>query len=205
MDEKIYLLPISRGYWKSAVRELTLLKKLILASLLISLSIALEVLATVVPIVIFGRKIMFTFLPAAVMGFTLGPVLGPIAGTVADVGAWLVYSGGYPFFPGYTLSQALSVFIFALALYRTQISVVKVSLAKLIINVAINAFLGALWLTLMMASKKTFWELVIAGLVKNLILWPFEVVLILLLVSSLVVPSQYYGYIAEGIRPRPGL
>ena len=63
-------------------------------------------------------KIGFAFLPVAIGAAVLGPVGGAIVGGLGDfLGAVLFPIG--PYFPGFTLTTALSGVAFGLAIYRT--------------------------------------------------------------------------------------
>ncbi len=85
-------------------------KALVTISLLTSISIILaRVMGLVVPIAGFpALKINFSTIPIMLSGIMFGPIAGFMTGGVADVIGYLINPQGGPFFPGFTLSTALT-------------------------------------------------------------------------------------------------
>ena len=88
------------------------------------------------------------------------------------------------FFPGYTLSCMLGYVIFGLFLYRKPISVLRICAAKLIINIFVNVGLGCLWSSIM--SGKAYLFYLVESIIKNILLYPIEVILLILLIRLLL-------------------
>ena len=113
-----------------------------------------------------------------------GPVLGVVFGFAEDIlSFFLTGGGGYPFFPGYTLTTMLGCLLYALFLYRAKITVRRVFLAKLVTNIQ-NVLLGALWSAILYG--KAYFVMASGSALKNLIMLPFQTVLLVLLFSLLL-------------------
>ncbi|HEY8445040.1 MAG TPA: folate family ECF transporter S component [Bacilli bacterium] len=176
MESDIFKTPFSKSYWHLASKESQKLQNLIFASLLISLSIVLEYFGKIIPFKPFGRDVYLSFVPLSLIGLIFGPYVAIISGAISDILGYFVFTAGYPFFPGYTLSAMLSQLIYSLFFYRTKITIVKIFFAKFLVNIFINAIIGSYWFTFF--SKSPFIVLFISGLLKNIILLPFEVMLL---------------------------
>ena len=71
------------------------------------------------------------------------------------------------FFPGYTLSTMAGVLVYALCFYRARITVWRLVLANLLVNVVVNAVMGTLWTV--MVRGGVYWAWFIPSLGKNLV------------------------------------
>ena len=91
----------------------TAITNLVLSSMFIALSMAIEALSIDLP---FG-KINFAFIPLAAIGMLFGPAVGIAAGGICDVLGFLVHPSG-AFLPLYTLIGMLQGMIYGLVLYR---------------------------------------------------------------------------------------
>ena len=85
-------------------------KSLVTISLLTSISIILaRVMGLLIPIAGFpALKINFSAVPIILSGIMFGPIAGFMTGGVADVIDYLINPQGGAFFPGFTLSSALT-------------------------------------------------------------------------------------------------
>ena len=137
----MYAHPFSADYWRDASREVRDLRKLLFSALMIALCI---VLAQVPSVPLFGgAKVTWGFLARSVCAWVCGPVLGLLFAFAEDIlSFFLTGGGGYPFFPGYTLTTMLGVLTYALFLYRAPLRVWRIFCAKLVTNVQ-NVVLGA--------------------------------------------------------------
>ena len=193
----LYPHPFSAGYWRDAARELRDLRKLTFAALMIAMCV---VLGHIPSVPLFGgAKITWGFLARALCALVCGPVLGVAFGFAEDIlSFFLTGGGGYPFFPGYTLTTMLGVLIYALFFYRAKLTVRRVFFAKLLTNIE-NVVLGALWMAIL--SGKAYLVTASASALKNLIMLPFQTALLVILFSALMpvlrrsklVPEQISG------------
>ena len=177
----LYPHPFSAAYWRDAVRELRDLRKLTFAALMIALCV---VLGHIPSAPLFGgAKITWGFLARALCALVCGPVLGVVFGFSEDIlSFFLTGGGGYPFFPGYTLTTMLGVFLYALFFYKSKITLRNAFLAKLLTNLE-NVLLGALWMAIL--SGKAWYITASGSAIKNLVCLPFQTVLLLLLMTAL--------------------
>lgn len=123
-------------------------------------------------------KIGFAFVPLAVCGMLFGPWWSCLAGGLSDfIGAILFPIG--PYFPGFTLSNALVGLTFGLCLYKRYTGWKHIALAVAINNAVISLFLSTYWLHLLYGSP--YLGLLPARLVQNCIMIVLEFVLIRLI------------------------
>ena len=109
---------LTHAYWQSAAGELRDVRKLTFAALCMALCIALSALPSV-PLW-GGARITWGFLARSVCAWVCGPVLGLVFACAEDLlSFFLTGGGGYPFFPGYTLTTMLGVFLYALFFYKS--------------------------------------------------------------------------------------
>ena len=177
----MYAHPFSADYWRDASREVRDLRKLLFSALMIALCI---VLAQVPSVPLFGgAKVTWGFLARSVCAWVCGPVLGLLFAFAEDIlSFFLTGGGGYPFFPGYTLTTMLGVFLYALFFYKSKITVRRVFFAKLLTNIE-NVTLGALWMAIL--SGKAWYVTAAGSAVKNLICLPFQTLLLMTLFTAL--------------------
>ena len=92
-------------------------------------------------------KIGFAFLPVAVGAAVFGPLGGAIVGGLGDfLGAVLFPIG--PYFPGFTLTTALSGVAFGLAIHRSR-TPVRIVAAVLFHQLVLSFLLNTLWIHLL--------------------------------------------------------
>lgn len=182
-DKQLFPSCLARGYWFRAAKDFTSLRKLTLAGILMALSVALQLFT--IPLAP-GLKIQITFLASAVSGVVLGPWMALVRGAAADIiGFFIANTGGGAFYFGYTLSAALGAMVYSLAFYRQRVSYSRIFGAKLTINVFVNAMLGSVW-SVHLYGSKTYGGYFAVSLAKNLVLLPFEVVVLCLMFNVLL-------------------
>jgi len=189
-----------------ASREVRDLRKLLFSALMIALCI---VLAQVPSVPLFGgAKVTWGFLARSVCAWVCGPVLGLLFAFAEDIlSFFLTGGGGYPFFPGYTLTTMLGVLTYALFLYRAPLRVWRIFCAKLVTNVQ-NVVLGALWIAILNSngrfSLEAWYASASLSAVKNLIMLPVQTVLLVLLLRALQPALQRTGMLPrQGAGARP--
>ena len=171
---------LDSAYWKAAANEFRDYRKITFAALMIALCI---ILGYIPSMPFFGAKVTWGFLARALCAFVCGPLLGMAFGFAEDIlSFFLTGGGGYPFFPGYTLTTMLGVLIYALFFYRAKVTPLRVFLAKLLTNIE-NITLGALWMSIL--SGKAWMATASKSAIKNLILLPVQAVLLYALIKAL--------------------
>ena len=181
LSPALYPHPFSAAYWRAAAAEVRDLRKLTFAALMIA---ACTVLGYLPSVMVWQAKISWGFLARALCAWVCGPVLGLAFGFAEDIlGFFLTGGSGQAFFPGYTLSTMLGVFLYALFFYRTDLTVWRVFLAKFLTNVE-NVLLGTLWSAIM--TGKAWMVLAPARALKNLVMFPIQSLLLCALFAALL-------------------
>ena len=178
--KQIYRTPFSPSYWRQSSKSMGDLRMLVFAALMIAMARALSMLPS---IPVGHTKLTFGFLARALCALVCGPVTGLAYGFAEDILGFILKPTG-DFFFGYTLSTMLGVLAYALFLYRTRITVVRLLAANVVVNVAINAALGSVW-TMMMRGGG-YWGWFITSLGKNIVTIIPKTILLYLLFQALL-------------------
>lgn len=152
----------------SSSKELKNVRNLVLASLLITVHLLLDLFTIqLLPTL----HISFEFLASATIGMFFGPVVGGVCGGVSDIINYILYPKG-AFFPGFTISAIVSGLIYGAVLYKKEITLkrcfVTVTLIILIVDIILNTY----WLSIL--YKNAFIALLGPRLVKNLVMIPIN-------------------------------
>ena len=143
---------------RSSFFELKKPRSLALIAMLLALRVVLGMFAnTTLPIFGNAVKISGSFLPIAVAGALFGPVPALLVGALGDIVSFLIVPTG-AYFPGFTVSGALTGVIYGCFLYRNQITLPRVVLAWAVNTLVVETFLAAYWLFLLYSggSGKTY-------------------------------------------------
>ena len=124
------------------------LKVMIHVALLVALEVVLSRFCSISTQ--FG-KIGFAFVPLAVCGMLFGPWWSCLTGGLADFLGAILFPIG-PYFPGFTLSNALTGLLFGILLHNCFSGWGKVVAASVITNFAVSLFLSTWWLSLLYGS-----------------------------------------------------
>lgn len=176
--------PLTPTYWADARAQLKNVRMLTLAGIITAASIVLESF----PIYLLGTslKIYFSFLVISLGCYVYGPAVGILVGFANDTLGFLISSFGEPYFPGYLITAMLSGLIYGTLLYRQRITVLRLVVVRLIINYGSNVLLGSVWKA--MLYGKGYYYYFTTGLVKNTIMLPIEV-LLMMLMFQLALPA----------------
>jgi ECF transporter S component (folate family) len=120
-------------------------------------------------------RIGFGFLPISLCSIMFGPITGGITGAAADIIGMAIFPSG-AYFPGFTLSAFVEGAIYGLVLHKKQISAVRTSLAVALIIILVDSIMNTYWLSII--TGKAAMALLIPRLVKNLIMFPIETILV---------------------------
>ena len=179
-EKELFVLPFSKTYWKLSFSELKSLKMLIIAAIFIALRIAIK--AVKIPVGD-NLNVFFTFGVNALGSYIYGPVVGFLSGAVCDVLSWLIAPSS-PFNPAFTLVEALGSFIFALVLYRTKVSVLRLFLSKFFVSLICNVLLTPIFLSMMYGKGVLVY--LVPRITKNLILLPIETAILVLVFTAML-------------------
>lgn len=151
---------------------------------MMAILLALHILVSTFFIPVFDNtRIHFTFFINALVGVIGGPLWALIFGFASDVLGFMIHPVG-AYFPGYTLTSMVGALIYAVMLYKRKISVTNLILTKTVVNLGCNVALNSLWSYLLYSKGYLYY--LIQGLTKNLILLPFEIILLVLLFRLLL-------------------
>ncbi len=182
-------------YWRGAAGEVKKLRTLAVSAIFLALSSAVASVFIPLPN---NLRVYFTYGPKALCAAVIGPVSGLIFGLTGDLLGFALHPTG-AFFPGYTLTSMMGMFLYGLGLYRKKITVCRLALTKLLVNLVCNAGLNVLWSAILF--KKAWVVYFTASLTKNLALWPVETA-VLVLVFRLVGPlMERQGFLLPGSIP----
>ena len=155
-----------------SARELKRVRGLVVAAMLLALQVVLGLVAAI-PV---GPsiRISFGYLALSAAGALLGPAVAPINGALADVIVFLIRPTG-PYFPGFTVTGLVSGFIYGLMLYRRDVTLRRLLVTKLLIDLICNLLLNTIWIH--MLYGKALFALLPSRALKNLIQYPVDVLL----------------------------
>ena len=119
-------------------------------------------------------KIGFGFIADEMTGMLFGPVVGGLMGAAADILKYIVKPTG-PFFPGFTISGALSGVIYGMVLYQRPLTIKRVALANALVMIIVNIGLNTYWLKLLYGNA--FFAILPARALKQLVMFPIYVAL----------------------------
>ncbi len=141
------------------------------------------------PFIRFG----ISFIAVAICSMMCGPINGGIAAAIGDIlGVFFFPSGGY--IPGITVCAFLSGWVFGMFMYKKTPSLLRTSLAAVIICIFNNGILKSLWLYLALPGY-TFWAILVPRMITNLIILPIQIALVYLLwkESCRILKTSFYA------------
>lgn len=203
-EEKKRFFPFWKGYWSEAAEVLANTKMLVFAALICALRIAVKTL----PVPRIGDLKIISFDPYvnALGSLVYGPLVGLVVGAVSDtIGAILFPSGAY-FFP-FIFVEMSSSFIFGLFLWKRKLTAPRVICAKFTVSFFCNIILTSLvtkWNYLWLWSDKTYYFINLARIVKNLIMFPLEGILICFVLNAFLPALKQFRLVTAeqcGLKP----
>ena len=194
----LYPHPFSKAYWRDAVSELKDVHMMVFAALMIALRLVLKQFA--IPITPF-LKINVSFFITALGGMVFGPVFAAICGGITDVLGFLIKPDGF-YFPPFILTEMAGGFVFALYLYRAKVTTTRVMLSRFTINLGVNVILQTpimMWYYAVYMNGKQFTlAMAVPGMIKNLMMFPIESVLLALFLSVMLPITSRLGLTYTG-------
>lgn len=174
------------------MQKMSKTKKMILSALLLTLSIILSRFVSIkTPLLL----ISFSFVPTLLSAIWLGPKYTCIIAGLSDlIGAILFPFGEY--FIGFTISSVISGLIYGFILYKKdgELSkkdlIIRLIIANLIVMVFVNMILNTVWLMIM--YDKAFIVLFTGRAIKELVMFPIQVITIFALVQALKPITKKY-------------
>lgn len=128
-------------------------------------------------------KISFAFLPIAIVGMLFGPYAGLLIGALNDILGYLIAPMG-AYFPGYTITSALTGLVFGLWLYEQAPTFWRLLFSRATIVVLLHIGLNTLWTSILYGNA--FFVLLPARALKSAIQFPVDVLLLYLVLGVLI-------------------
>ena len=196
VQRKYFRTPFSADYWHQAFSELKNTRTLVFAALILALRIAMKPLK--IPIAA-DVNITFGFIVNAFGSMVYGPVVALLSGAISDTLGYLVAPSGVYYFPFIILEMAGS-FIFALFLYSTDITPVRLILSKFCVNLFVNILLNE---PIMIRYYQLFFTsayqpFVWVRIVKNIVMLPIESLILMIVFRTLIPALMRVGYRLPG-------
>ncbi len=142
----------------------------------IALLVAIEIvlsrfLSISTPIV----RIGFSFVPLSMLAMLYGPFYAAAGAAISDIVGFVLFATG-PYFPGYTLTAALTGLTYGLLLYRKPKSWGRILTAVLIVGLVLNLGLNTVWTQI--TTGKAYMVLLVPRVIKSLTMVPIMTLLI---------------------------
>ncbi|MBO4924961.1 MAG: folate family ECF transporter S component [Clostridia bacterium] len=196
LDRTLYKSPFSKAYWVQAAAELKDTRMLVFAALMIGIRSVMKL--AVIPLGA-DLNISFAFLANAFGAMVFGPVLAAPAACVSDFLGYLISNpSGGPYYPPFILTEVASSVIFALFLYRADITVTRVFLSKFCINFFVNLLLQTPIMRGYYAfqGKSTLYPFFDGmRLAKNVIMLPIEAIMLVIFLRAAVPAVRPLNYV----------
>ena len=151
------------------MKKLTVTKTLTIAAMLTAVGIVLGFYK--IPINQF-IEVRFASIPISLAGLLFGPAVGGVVGALVDIGGYIAKPTG-PFFPGFTVSSALTGIVFGFFFYRKKPTALRIAIAEVFYTVLIGILLNSYWLNILYFHDG-FTATVITRLPKELIMLPIN-------------------------------
>ena len=193
---ELFKTPFSRAYWRCAAADAKKLRTLVFSALMVAACVALGYLRSVP--VVNNISVSWGFLARALCALVGGPVNALLFGFVEDTVGYFMSPGGPQggYNPFYILTTMLGVFTYALFLYRAEVTVLRVFLAKLATNLQ-NVFIGGLGTYLWYSGGKGYGLIAAQSAVKNAIMLPIQTVMLAALLAALLPTLHRLGFLPD--------
>ena len=168
------------------------LKILITVSVLIAMEIILgRFFSFHTPIV----RIGLGFVPIAICAMLYGPIWAGAAAALSDILGMMLFPIG-PYFPGFTLSAALSGIVFGLFLHKREGTNARIAGAVAINCLLISLLLSTYWLTILTGTP--FLGILPTRIVQNIIMIPVQFVVLKLLQKPMEIFTKRWVVVRSG-------
>ncbi len=194
---RLYATPFSPSYWRDAAECMKSLRLLVFAALMIAMTRALSLIPSI-PIA--HTKFSVGFIARALCAMVCGPVVGVVFGFAEDILGYAISPSG-AFFFGYTISTMAGMLVYGLCFYRARITIFRLFLANLVVNVVVNALMGSLWSTIL-AGGAGYWGFFTVSLSKNLVTIIPKMILMYIPYQALLPILQRMGVIPRQLNDR---
>ena len=187
-SSRLYAHPFCREYWRDAASEFRNTRTLIFAALMIALRVVFKQIR--IPVGPY-LDINTAFLVNALGAMSFGPVVSIAAAAITDTLGALLFPTGPYFFP-FILTEIAGSLLFALFFYRARITVTRVVLARFsvvfLVNLVLQTPIMALYYQMMLGKSYAWIDA--PRIIKNLALFPFESLALVLFFRAAMPPLE---------------
>ncbi|MBO2516282.1 MAG: folate family ECF transporter S component [Clostridiales bacterium] len=187
---------LSAEYWKEAAKSFRDVRMLVFAALIVALRVVVK--AFQIPIAA-NLYITFDCYICALGSVVYGPLVALLCGAVSDTLGCILFPSGPYFFP-FIFVEMLSGFIFALFLWRRNLSVTKTLAAKFTVNLVCNIILTSLFMKwdyyvfYGIEKAEAYNAINLVRICKNLVMFPAEAILISLVLQAVIPALKAMGF-----------
>lgn len=173
----------SKKYWRDAAGCFENPKMLAYAALIVALRVVVKMFK--IPIAS-GVSLSFDCYFNSLGSVVYGPLVGLMVGAVSDTLGCILFPSGTYFLP-FVLVEMTSSFIFALFLWKREIGILRSVLAKFCVTFVCNIIMTSVfmkWMYSVFHTEMSYPLINLTRIIKNLVLFPLESVLILIILSA---------------------
>ena len=195
-DRQFFRTPFSKQYWHQAAREVKNTRMLVFAAMMIAIRVALKPVGINIGPTL---RINTAFTANAIGAMVMGPVLSMLCAAVTDTLGCLLFPSGPYFFPFIFVEMAGSL-VFSLFLYRTKLKPWKIILSRFCICFFVNIVFQTpimLWYYAVMYTGKTYAVLDLPRIAKNLVAFPIESIVLMLLFRPILPALRQNGFVVD--------
>lgn len=192
----------SKNYWKSAAENFKNVKMITVAAMFIALRVAVKSLQ----ISISGGLFLTADCYVNSLGSMIyGPLVGLAVGAVSDTLGCLLFPKGAYFFP-FIFVEMSSSFIFGLFFWKRNITIGRSIVAKFTVNMFCNVILNSIFIkwsyyVFYGIEKAQAYNLInLTRIAKNLVLFPFEALIIAIILQAMIRPLQSLNLISPNLQ-----
>ena len=153
-------------------------KKIILASMLLAIFIILNRFISIKTEIL---VISFSFIPIMMSAIWLGPKYSTAIALLGDLLGAILFPFG-PYFPGFTISSAISGLVYGILLYNNgkemnhQKLFIRLTISSLIHLIVVNIFITSLWIHILYG--KAYIAIMAGRTITQMIMIPIHIVTI---------------------------
>lgn len=159
--------------FKASFMELKSVKGVVLSAILIAINVVIAFFGTIY--ITPDNKITLTFICTAITAMLLGPGVAGISFGITEIMQYIIRPLG-AYFPGFTISNIIIGIIYGFIFYKKKPTVLRASIASVIVCIFINILLNTYWLSILFGQG--YMLLLPARIIKNLIMIPVEATVI---------------------------
>ena len=182
----------SKTYWRLAAKNFSDTRIIAFAALIIAMRVVVKFFK--IPLAA-GLSLTFDCYVNSLGSLCYGPLVGLAVGAVSDTLGCIIHPSGDYFFP-FILTEMSSSFIFGLFLWKRKLTPGRVLLCKFTVNLICNIILTSVLMKWYyyalygLEDAQAYSIINLTRIAKNLILFPLEAVLIMIILGAMINPLK---------------